>query len=77
MENSSGEVTRLLVELKHGKRDAEKQLIPLLYKELRRIAVWKLEGYSLDEIATQLGCARRTVARRLELVRTLWRATAR
>jgi len=46
-------------------------------EELRRIAVWKLEGYSLDEIATQLGCARRTVARRLELVRTLWRATAR
>jgi DNA-directed RNA polymerase specialized sigma24 family protein len=42
--------------------------------DLRRIAVWKLEGYTRDEIAAQLGCARRTVARRLELIRTLWRA---
>jgi DNA-directed RNA polymerase specialized sigma24 family protein len=46
-------------------------------EELRRIAVWKLEGYSLDEIAGQLGCARRTVARRLELIRTLWRDQSR
>jgi RNA polymerase sigma factor (sigma-70 family) len=46
-------------------------------EELRRIAVWKLEGHTVDEIACQLGCARRTVARRLELIRTLWRAAAR
>ena len=46
-------------------------------KELRRIAVWKLEGHTVDEIAAQLGCARRTVARRLELIRTLWKAAAR
>jgi RNA polymerase sigma factor (sigma-70 family) len=45
--------------------------------DLRRIAVWKLEGYTVDEIAAQLGCARRTVARRLELIRTLWSAAAR
>jgi DNA-directed RNA polymerase specialized sigma24 family protein len=43
---------------------------------LRRIAVLKLEGYTADEIAAQLGCARRTVARRLELIRTLWSAAA-
>jgi DNA-directed RNA polymerase specialized sigma24 family protein len=43
-------------------------------EELRRIAVWKLEGHTVDEIAAKLGCARRTVARRLELIRTLWRA---
>jgi DNA-directed RNA polymerase specialized sigma24 family protein len=43
-------------------------------RDLRRIAVWKLEGHTVDEIAAQLGCARRTVARRLELIRTLWRA---
>jgi RNA polymerase sigma factor (sigma-70 family) len=43
-------------------------------EDLRRIAVWKLEGHTADEIAAQLGCARRTVARRLELIRTLWRA---
>jgi RNA polymerase sigma factor (sigma-70 family) len=43
-------------------------------EELRRIAVWKLEGHSVDEIAARLGCARRTVARRLELIRKLWGA---
>jgi DNA-directed RNA polymerase specialized sigma24 family protein len=46
-------------------------------EELRGIAVWKLEGHTVDEIAAQLGCARRTVARRLELIRTLWRAAYR
>ena len=45
--------------------------------DLRRIAVWKLERYTVDEIAARLGCARRTVARRLELIRTLWSAAAR
>src|SRR5262249_37721641 len=45
-------------------------------EDLRRIAVWKLEGHTVDEIAAQLGCARRTVARRLELIRTLWQGTA-
>jgi RNA polymerase sigma factor (sigma-70 family) len=43
-------------------------------EDLRRVALWKLEGCTVDEIAAQLGCARRTVARRLELIRTLWRA---
>jgi DNA-directed RNA polymerase specialized sigma24 family protein len=46
-------------------------------EELRRMAVWEPEGHTVDEIAAQLGCARRTVARRLELIRTLWMATAR
>jgi DNA-binding CsgD family transcriptional regulator len=31
-----------------------------------------MEGYTNDEIAAQLGCARRTVARRLELIRKTW-----
>ena len=42
--------------------------------ELRQIAIGKLEGYTAEEIAAKLGCARRTVTRRLELIRTLWRA---
>jgi DNA-directed RNA polymerase specialized sigma24 family protein len=46
-------------------------------EDLRRIAAWKLEGHTVEEIAAQLGCARRTVARRLELIRTLWRTGTR
>jgi len=33
-----GEVTHLLHELKHGNKDAEGRLVPLVYGELRRIA---------------------------------------
>jgi DNA-directed RNA polymerase specialized sigma24 family protein len=43
-------------------------------EELRRIATLKLEGYSDVDIAARLGCAVRTVARRLKLIRTLWGA---
>jgi RNA polymerase sigma-70 factor, ECF subfamily len=35
---AQGEVTRLLHQLKQGNREAEELLIPLVYKELRRIA---------------------------------------
>jgi len=33
-----GEVTQLLLELKRGNKDAEQALIPLVYRELRKIA---------------------------------------
>ena len=49
------------------------RLLELLGDEtLRQVAVWKMEGYSNDEIADKLGCSRRTVARKLEAIRILW-----
>ena len=42
--------------------------------DLRRVALDRMEGYTSDEIAARLGCARRTVARRLDLIRKLWEA---
>jgi RNA polymerase sigma factor (sigma-70 family) len=39
---------------------------------LRCVALRKMEGYSDDEIATQLGCARRTIVRKLRRIRGLW-----
>jgi DNA-directed RNA polymerase specialized sigma24 family protein len=41
---------------------------------LRQIALWRMEGYTRDEIASRLGCARRTIARRLDLIRSIWGA---
>jgi RNA polymerase sigma factor (sigma-70 family) len=41
--------------------------------ELRAIALWKLEGYTDGEIATRLGCVRRTVERKLNRIRGLWK----
>jgi RNA polymerase sigma factor (sigma-70 family) len=40
--------------------------------ELRSVALWKLEGYSNDEIAAKLGRSRGTVERKLKLIRQLW-----
>jgi DNA-directed RNA polymerase specialized sigma24 family protein len=40
--------------------------------DLPRVAVWKMEGYSNEEIAAKLGCVPRTVERKVALVRALW-----
>jgi DNA-directed RNA polymerase specialized sigma24 family protein len=40
--------------------------------ELRSVALWKMEGYTVEEIAARLGCVPRTVDRRLRLIRDLW-----
>ncbi len=40
--------------------------------KLRQVALWKMEGYTNDEIAHKFGCAVRTVERRLRVIRSLW-----
>jgi DNA-directed RNA polymerase specialized sigma24 family protein len=40
--------------------------------ELERVALLKMEGHSLREIAARLGCVPRTVQRRLRLIRHIW-----
>jgi DNA-directed RNA polymerase specialized sigma24 family protein len=40
--------------------------------QLRAIALWRMEGCTTDEIATQLGCVPRTVERKLRVIRGLW-----
>jgi DNA-directed RNA polymerase specialized sigma24 family protein len=40
--------------------------------ELRSIALWKMEGYTHEEIAERLGCVPRTIERRLRVIRALW-----
>jgi DNA-directed RNA polymerase specialized sigma24 family protein len=39
---------------------------------LRSVAVLKLEGFANEDIARQLGCALRTVERKLGIIRTSW-----
>jgi DNA-directed RNA polymerase specialized sigma24 family protein len=39
---------------------------------LQTIALLRIEGYSVDEIATRVGCAKRPVERRLSLIRSIW-----
>ena len=40
--------------------------------KLRQVAIWRMEGYSVEEIAERAGCAPRSVKRRLQVIRSLW-----
>jgi DNA-directed RNA polymerase specialized sigma24 family protein len=42
--------------------------------ELRAVALWKMEGYSNQEIAERLGCVERSVERKLRIIRGVWEA---
>ncbi len=52
--------------------ECERLLASLGDAQLRSVAVWKLEGYTNEEIAAMLGCTLRTVERKLRLIRSIW-----
>jgi DNA-directed RNA polymerase specialized sigma24 family protein len=39
---------------------------------LRSVAVWKMQGYTEQEISAKLGCVPRSVRRKLQAIRILW-----
>jgi DNA-directed RNA polymerase specialized sigma24 family protein len=43
---------------------------------LESVAVWRMEGYTVAEIDGRLGCAGRSVKRKLELIRGIWEREA-
>jgi DNA-directed RNA polymerase specialized sigma24 family protein len=43
---------------------------------LQTLALLKMEGYTNHEVATRLGCALRTVERKLRLIRQIWKEPA-
>jgi len=45
-------------------------------RELRQVALWKMEGYTIEEIARRLGCVPRTVERKLKVIRSIWNQRA-
>jgi RNA polymerase sigma factor (sigma-70 family) len=42
------------------------------HEDLRTIALRKMENYTIEEIASQLGCVPRTIRRRLQRIRSIW-----
>lgn len=52
--------------------ECERLLSSLANKELEKVALMKMDGYSNDEIATRLRCAPRSVGRKLLLIRRIW-----
>jgi DNA-directed RNA polymerase specialized sigma24 family protein len=53
--------------------ECRRRLDALGDETLRAVALMKLEGYTDDEVAERLGCARRTVQRKLDVIRQEWR----
>jgi DNA-directed RNA polymerase specialized sigma24 family protein len=54
--------------------DECRRLLDLLKEpELRQIALWKVEGYTSEEIAARLDCVPRTIERKLRRIRMLWK----
>jgi DNA-directed RNA polymerase specialized sigma24 family protein len=50
-----------------------RRLLDLLDDEgLRTVALWKMEGYTVEEMAGRLGCVPRTIERKLRVIRRLW-----
>ena len=54
--------------------DECRRLLDLLEEpELRQVALWKVEGYTNEEIAERLNCVPRTVERKVRRIRLLWK----
>ena len=56
--------------------ECDRLLAALGDPELRRVAVLRMEGYSVDELAGRVGCAPRSVKRKLQLIRSIWEREA-
>ena len=52
--------------------DVERRLGQLKDSTLQKVALRKLEGYGIEEIATEIGASTRTVERKLRLIRVIW-----
>ena len=44
--------------------------------ELRRVALLRMDGHSVEEVAASVGCAPRSVKRKLQLIRSIWEREA-
>jgi RNA polymerase sigma factor (sigma-70 family) len=73
------DVTRLLASEPGPEEAAEvadecrRLLDALPERDLRQIALWKVEGYTHEEIAARLDCVPRTIERKVNRIRLLWK----
>ncbi|HEV3437148.1 MAG TPA: ECF-type sigma factor [Gemmata sp.] len=56
--------------------ECERLLGALQDPELRHVALFRMDGYSVDEVAAKVGCAPRSVKRKLQLIRGIWKREA-
>src|SRR3954453_13895856 len=76
MDPLTGEVTRLLVDLSAGKKDAEPQLLALLYDQLRRIAASYLRRERPDHTLQPTALVHEAYLRLVEQPQQSWQNRA-
>jgi RNA polymerase sigma factor (TIGR02999 family) len=76
MERSRGEVTLLLGKLTQGSRVAEAELIPLVYKELRRIAGYYMRDERVSHTLQPTALVNEAYLRLADQTRVDWRNRA-
>jgi DNA-directed RNA polymerase specialized sigma24 family protein len=52
--------------------ECERLLSALPDPELRRVALLRMDGWSVKDVAAKIGCPPRSVKRKLELIRRIW-----
>jgi DNA-directed RNA polymerase specialized sigma24 family protein len=52
--------------------ECDRLLAALHDPELRSVALLRMDGFSVDEVAAKIGCAPRSVKRKLQLIRGIW-----
>lgn len=76
MEDSRGEVTRLLAEMALGRSEAQDQLMPLIYQELRRIARNQMRDERTGHTLQPTALVHEAFLRLVDQNRTDWRNRA-
>lgn len=57
--------------------ECKRLLTALIDPKLRQIALLRMDGHTVEEVAAQVGCSTPTVKRRLKLIRGIWEREAR
>jgi DNA-directed RNA polymerase specialized sigma24 family protein len=56
--------------------ECDRLLAALDDADLKRVALLRMDGHSVEEVAAAIGCAPRSVKRKLQLIRTIWEREA-
>jgi DNA-directed RNA polymerase specialized sigma24 family protein len=56
--------------------ECDRLLAALTDPELRQVALLRIDGHSVEEVAAKVGCAPRSVKRKLQLIRGIWEREA-
>lgn len=56
--------------------ECDRLMVLLDDPDLKRVALLRMDGHSVEEVAVAIGCAPRSVKRKLQLIRSIWEREA-